>query len=102
MNGGLANAIAITNQPTNFYAIFDYLAGSVLRITFVQYLITFHSQPEEMSEVISSRFLRPMVPDNRVKFGGPRLNHSLEIPLKPPEAAFSTVFTLWLPTGSRK
>ena len=45
-----------------------------------------------MSDVIPSSFVQPVVPDNHVKFGDHRLNRSEEIPLKPSEAAFSTVF----------
>ena len=65
----------------------DYLTGRpVLRTPCVQYLIAFWSRPEE------TRFVMPVVPDSRVKFGYPRLNLSREIHLQPPEAAFSTVF----------
>ena len=32
------------------------------------------------SDVISGTFVGPVVPDNRVKFGDPRLNRSQEIP----------------------
>ena len=35
-----------------------------------------------MSDVISGRFVGAVVPDNRVKFGDPRLNSSGEIPPK--------------------
>ena len=68
--------------------------GPVLRNTFVQYLIAFCSRLEVMSDVISGRCVRPVVPDNRVKFGDRRLNLSREIPLKPYEEAISTVFSL--------
>ena len=65
----------------------------VLRISFVQYLIAFCSQPEVTSDIISSRFVGQVVPDNRVKFGDPpRLSHSGEIPPEASEAAVSTVF----------
>ena len=40
-------------------------------------------QPEETSDVISGRFVRPIVLEKRVKMGHPRLNRSREIP---PEA----------------
>ena len=48
--------------------------------TFVQYLVAFCSRPEAVSDVTSGRFVGPMVPDKRVKFRYPRLNHSREIP----------------------
>ena len=35
-----------------------------------------------MSDVLSGRFVGPLVPDNRVNFGDPRLNSSREIPPK--------------------
>ena len=57
--------------------------GLVLRITFVQYLIAFFSRLEVTSDVISGKFLGPVVSDNRVKFVDPRLNRYREIP---PEA----------------
>ena len=72
-----------------------WLAGPVLRIIFVQYFIAFRSRLEVMSDVL----LGPVVPDNIVKFGDLRLSYSREIP--PEAAAFSTVFSLQLPTGSR-
>ena len=59
------------------------MAGPILCITFVQYLTAFCSQLEETSDVISGRFVGPVVPDNRMKFGDPRLSLSQEIP---PEA----------------
>ena len=70
--------------------LFDYLTDRT-RFThhFVQHLIVFCSRPEATSDVISGGFVGPVVPDNCMKFGDPRLNLSLEIP---PQAAFSTVF----------
>ena len=45
--------------------------------------------------------MRPVIPDNRVKFGDPLVKTFLrKFHLKPSEAAFSTVFLLWLPTVS--
>ena len=63
--------------------LFDsLLARSVLR-TVVQYLITFWSQlqsVEAVSEaIISIMFVRPFVPDKRVKICYPCLNRSREI-----------------------
>ena len=53
--------------------------ASVLR-NFLQYVIAFYSRtPEAASDVISSRLMRLTVPDKRVKFHDPRLNHSPEI-----------------------
>ena len=59
-----------------FYSL---AAGPVLRITFVQNLIAFCSGPEATGDVISGRFMGPVVPDNRVKFGDPHVNPSREI-----------------------
>ena len=84
MNRRLANARAITNQTTFMQYLTFCLTGPLLPITFVQYLIAFHSRGEVTSDVISGRFLGPLVSDNRVKFGDHRLKHSREIP---PEAA---------------
>ena len=58
-------------------------AGPVLRITFAQYLIAFCSRLEPTMDVISGRLMGPDVPDNRVKFGHPRIKLSRAIP---PEA----------------
>ena len=49
-------------------------AGPVL-CTFVHYLIAFCSRPETATDVTLS-FVGPIVPDGRVKFCDPRLNHS--------------------------
>ena len=54
--------------------------GPVLRNTFVQYLFAFYSRPEATSDVISDTFVGPVISDNRVKFGDPRINLSREIP----------------------
>ena len=56
------------------------------------YLIAFCSRPEATSDVISSRFVGPVVPDNRLKFGDPRINLFDQFRMKPCEAAFFTVF----------
>ena len=84
MIGRLANAKAITPQTTFMQYLTLCLAGPFLRITLVRHLVVFHSRPEVTSDVMSGRILGPVVPDNRVKFGEHRLNHSREIP---PEAA---------------
>ena len=47
---------------------------------FVQYLITFCSRPETDNDVISGRFVGPIVPDRPAKFRDPRSNLSREIP----------------------
>ena len=46
-------------------------------------------RPEATSDVISGRFLGPVVPDNCVKFSGPRLNISCEVR---PEAVCGGIF----------
>ena len=68
-----------------------WAARPVLRTTFEQYLIAFYSRLETTSGVLSIRFVGPVVADNCVKFGDPRLNLSREIHLKPSsDEAFST------------
>ena len=57
-----------------------WAAGPILCITFVQNLIAFYSRPEASSNVVSGRFVGPVVPKKHVKFGDPRLNLSREIP----------------------
>ena len=69
--------------------LFFLLARPVLRITFVQYLIAFCSQPEATSDVISGVFVGSVIPDNRVKFGDHRVNLSGEIPT---EAVLGGIF----------
>ena len=62
--------------------LFDSFPGRTrfrLRISFVQYLVAFCSRPEVTSDVMSNRFVGPVVPDNRVIFGDPGLNLSQEI-----------------------
>ena len=62
--------------------LFDYLPVAVLR-TFVQYLIDFVDDwNQTVMSYLSCRFVGPIVPDTRVKFCDPRLNHSAEIPPK--------------------
>ena len=45
----------------------------------LQNLIAFCSRLEAASDVISGRFMRPIVPDKNVKFCDPRLNYSGKI-----------------------
>ena len=71
--------------------LFDSLSGQtrpVLCTTVVQYLI-FCSRPEAASDVISGMFVGPIVLDECVKFHGPSLNRSNEIP---PEAVGGGIF----------
>ena len=42
-------------------------SGSALR-TFMQYMIAFCSRPEAASDIISSKFVRPIVPEKRGQF----------------------------------
>ena len=42
------------------------ISRTVLRITFVQYLIAFFSRPEATSNVISNTFVEPVIPNNNV------------------------------------
>ena len=56
----------------------------------MQYLIAFCSQPAAASDVMSGRFVRPIVPDKCVKFSDHCFNHSPKIPPKL-EAALSRV-----------
>ena len=72
-------------------------AGHILRLTFLLYLIAFCSWPEVMSDVISGRFVGPVVPDNRVKFGDPRTNRSREIS---PEAVWGCIYDGFIAVSS--
>ena len=87
-NGCLRNSwwIWVKQWPKYFT---HWPAGPVLCITFVQYLIAFCSRQEATSNVISSRFVGPVIPDNSVKFGDPLINLSPEIP---PEAIWDGIF----------
>ena len=58
-------------------------ARPVLRITYVQYLTAFCSQPKATSDVISGRSVGPLVLDSRANFPDPHSNFSRDIP---PEA----------------
>ena len=55
----------------------------------LQCLIAFCSRPEAASDVMSGRFVRPIVLDKCVKFCDPCLNRSREIP---PEAVGGSIF----------
>ena len=65
----------------------------VLR-TFVQHLIAFCSLPEAASNVISGRFVGPIVHDSPVNFVILAQIVLEKLHLKPSEAEFSTVFEL--------
>ena len=71
--------------------LFDSLPAGPVSRTFAQYLIAFCSRLEVASDVVSGRFVTPIVPDKCVKFGDSCLNF-LENP-KPLEVAFSKVFS---------
>ena len=70
------------------------LSGQTRFATFVQYLIAFCSRPEALSDVISSRFVRPIVLNKCLKFCDPCLNHFREIP---PEAVGGGIFDSFFP-----
>ena len=53
-------------------------AAPVLR-TFVQYLVTFCSRPDDASDFISGSIWGPIIPNKPVKCRDPCLNHSREI-----------------------
>ena len=72
------------------------LVGPTL-LTFIQYSVVICSRLEAANDVISSRFVRLIVPDNFVKFCDPRLNCSLEI--RPKVLVFDRFF--WI-TSTRK
>ena len=61
--------------------LFDSLVAQTRLRTFVQYLVASCSRPEAASEVMSDRFVQPIVLDKRVKFCS-RLNHSRQIRTK--------------------
>ena len=65
---------------------------------FVQYLITFCSQPEAAGVVISGLFVWPVVLDKYVKFHDPSLNRSREIPS---EAGGGGIFDCFFPSNFR-
>ena len=48
----------------------------------MQYLMAFSIRHEVANDVMSRKFLRPIVPDKGVKFRGTYLNRSREIPPK--------------------
>ena len=78
--------------------LFDSLSG-LARFAYVYAVFkAFCSLLEAISDVISGKFVGPIVLDKCVKFRDPCLNRSRDIP---PEAAlFSTVYSLQLPTES--
>ena len=55
----------------------------------MQYLIALCCRTETASDVVSGRFVLPVVRDKRVKFRDPRLNCSREIP---PEAVGGVIY----------
>ena len=63
--------------------LFNSLPTTPVLRTFVQYLIgLFRSRPESASDVISGKFVGPIVPDSHIKLRDPCLNYSREIPSK--------------------
>ena len=60
-----------------------YMPAAPVLCTFVQHLIAFCCRPEASGDVISGKFVPPIVHDKIEKFRDPGLNHSGEIP---PEA----------------
>ena len=58
----------------------------------MQYLTAVCNRPEATSDVISGRFVGPVVPDKSVKFGDPRLNLSRDIT---PEAVLGGIFDVF-------
>ena len=75
---GLFDSLADrTRFAHHFCAVFNYIL-----------------QPTEAtSDVISRRFVGPVVPEDPVKFGDLRLNLLVKFHLKPSEAAFLMVFS---------
>ena len=67
----------------------------VLR-TCVQYFIAFCSRLETASDVVSSKFVRPIIPDKPVKFRDPHLNRSRYIP---PEIIVGDIFDGFAPAN---
>ena len=59
--------------------LFKSLAGHTRFAYFCSALNAFCSQPEATSEVLYDSFVRPIVPNDSVKFCHPRLNRSREI-----------------------
>ena len=70
------------------YELFDSLPDRTLLHTFAQYFAAFCSRPEAASDVISGRFVTPIVRDKCVKSCDPCRNRFREIP---PEAVGSGI-----------
>ena len=62
--------------------LFDSLVAALVLRTFVQYITAFCSRLEAANNITSSRFVGLNVPDKRLEFHDPHLNHSLEIRAK--------------------
>ena len=69
--------------------LFDSLSGRSRFADFMQYLVKFYSRPKAASDVISGKFVGPIVLDKYVKFHDPSLNYSREIP---PDAVGDDIF----------
>ena len=82
----MENLVLLRTVTDNYSTISP--AGPVLR-TFVQTLIAFCSRPEAAGDVISDRFLGPIVPDRQVKFGVHHTNGSREMQ---PKAVRGSIF----------
>ena len=63
----------------NMDALLDSLPAAPVLCTFMQYLVAFCSRPEAASDVMSSHFVRLIVPNKCVKMFDPCLNSSQEI-----------------------
>ena len=77
---------AFTDVPSSVRVDPTYFS---LTLTLTQYLIAFCSRPEATYDLMPSGFEEPVDPDDRVKFGDPRLNFSQE---SPPAAVWGGIF----------
>ena len=72
--------------------LFNFSPAAPILRTFMQNLITFCSQPEAASDVISGTLVRPIVVDKYLKFHDPSLNILKKLHPRPSETVFSTFF----------
>ena len=75
----------------------DRLAGCTCLRTYEQYLIAFCSRLEAAGDVVSCRFMNPIVLNRRIKLRDPRINSSGEIRPKAVRGGiFNSLFSRWL------
>ena len=88
----MAARVKFSDSTLKVAELFDSLPVEPVLRTFVQYLIGLCSQQEAASDVIRSRYMMLIVPEECVKFRDKCLNRSREIQPKAVGVAFSAVF----------